>query len=414
MNGTPKHTPDKTDSLPPMLDYSPPLSDCDLPSLIADPPHVEDILPPPPEFAFSAPPEFANPGPQKDAAVGVADVFDEILASTSNSTLVPDHEDSLERLILETEHHNERDSSSSSSSPSSHRQNKHSWSVIHHQKVKERVGGGYKSEDDPVPSVVGIATEGWSRAAEGVPSRRARSLPSEYSGLPDDGRFVGEEASRRTLSVATSPHYKQSMEMALLEGNLMDAVPPPRNQSLSHSSRNITTSQSSHAKGRRSHTAQHTDPRTGLNSGHQDTSTRDTGLHAGTHKKDRGANAGPRDTHARDRRQTSSSSQDSCTGDSVLSSQESATSLALRRIPSRPAPPPPIPTHVAKVRDKLSSDERQLLPLLYPSGGKPHMMKPVIHDTEKHIQEMLTELDSESRSKMVNTASYGKAAVTGL
>ena len=368
-------------NLPPMLDNSV----NNISSSLA----VEDILPPPPEFAFSPSP----PQGRKDAS-GIANhalLFDEILSSPSNSTLVPDQEESPERLVLETDHQYDRDSSSSSSSPSSHRQNKHSWSMIHHQKVKER-SGGFRSDDDPS---LGTGGDEGRRSKhpiiEGY-SRSARSLSSERAD-PMDHR--GAEVSSRTANVTTSPRHKHRTEVALLEGDVI----PPRKQSLSHASRPLNSSQNSHRQ------------KSGRveDLGLQDTRGRERGVNSARNEAHGGLNSGSHDKHVRDRRLRSGSEDDSVFVSSTESSEESTLNpLALKRVPFRPAPPPPIPAHS---RTKLSTEEQHMLPLLYPSSGRPHMMKPIVHDTEKHIQEMLMEIENENRSKKVNAASYGEQAM---
>lgn len=276
VNGNPKPLLEKVsllveESLPPAMygEFPSPMDDREE----EDASHVEDILPPPPEFAFCPPTNLPDPHQNASASFS-ADLpgsYDELLASTSNSTLVPDPEESPERLVLETDL---RESSSSSSSPQSHWQNKHSWSMIHHSKVRERIGSQPKCVEEVLPSIL--------------------------------------KNSDRTTDIGSI-----SLQTASIS------------------------------------------------------------------------------------RSTSVISQ--------LTDKES-NPLALRRVPNHhPTPPPPIPAHMVKVRDQLSSEEQNLLPLLYPSSGKPQLMKPVIHDTDSYIQKMLTEIDSESesRSRRVNTASYG-------
>lgn len=313
LHGAPEPVPILPDSLPPMLEDFSPLSvlSSDLPSPITETNllHVEDILPPPPEFAFA--PSTDQDSLAVDHLQG-AFPFDEILSSASNSTLVPDLEESPDRLVLETEQ--QRDSSSSSSSPPSVlRPNKHSWSVIHHSKVREKSAGGRGEED----SAHGPLSGGWGTT--GQPNAQ------------DQG--VDDLSLRKGGSIVKGRWLNQHDEYADERG----LAPTARSRE----------------------------------------------LHPPSLDNRRGTSSTP----------------------NQQSSQETSTSsLAPKRSPYHPAPP--VPQHLVNVSGQLSNKEKHLLPMLYAS--KPHMMKPVVHDTEKHIQEMLSEIDSESRDRRVNTASYGK------
>ena len=88
-----------------------------------------------------------------------------------------------------------------------------------------------------------------------------------------------------------------------------------------------------------------------------------------------------------------------------------------RRIPSRPAPPPPsrsapppsAPPQGQKASDQVTEEEKLALQLAYPTNGKIPMMAPTVHDTDKHIQDMLTDINSEeSRSKRTTTISFSE------
>ena len=310
---------------------------------------VEDILPPPPEFAFPSPSEFSNPNEPLGSYEG--------LESTSGSTLVADREDPLEGTqALELDQCFERDTcSSSSSSPSmSHRSNKHSWSVIHHNKTKERsasrAGGSVSpSGSSSVGSSQEDATEvGGQGRGFTTTSRTSKSRHQDsevFSHFMNGGGPTVSASSIRTSSSAVGKH-RRGMETAVLERN-------------SH------------------HSSQRKPP--------------DNPYH-----DDRGPNIG----HHHDPLTNGSSRPDSR---HQQANERVSNPLQLRRVPNRPAPAPPVPSQVTS---KLSSEEKQMLHLVYP--GKPRMMKPVVHDTGKHIKEMLAELDNESISTKQKPTSYGK------
>lgn len=364
-NGTPLFAYDQFQlPLPPLLEDSFSYAVHDPTSLTLEDSitHMEDILPPPPEFAFPSPPEFSD-STTPDTEVEQTAYSDEILTSPSSSTLVPDHEYLSDmKQILDTEQSSDRDacSSSSSSSPLSHHSNKHSWSVIHHTKVKERSGSSARSDEfvSPSSTLVGSLEDQLGILLD----RATPSQNGEHIGHSFYGNREHVSPGKPPNSTQTTRH-KLSMEMANTKGSLLSLS--PHSQS---SHRN--SSQNEQAKGRTPE----------------------------SHVKDRVPDSGTQlDPHTNSR------------GLKQESREKPPNSLALKRAPNRPAPPPPVPPHLA---DKLSPNERSMLHLVYPTSGKPRMMKPVVHDTDKHIQEMLMELESgeENKQKRFNSSSYGKSA----
>ncbi len=89
---------------------------------------------------------------------------------------------------------------------------------------------------------------------------------------------------------------------------------------------------------------------------------------------------------------------------------------APRRIPNRPAPPPPNRSTQSTLQsqslssvatEKVTEEEKQALNLVCPpNSSKMPMMAPVVHDTEKHIQDMMAEIITEHT--IPNITSFGK------
>ena len=91
-----------------------------------------------------------------------------------------------------------------------------------------------------------------------------------------------------------------------------------------------------------------------------------------------------------------------------------ATTAPPRRVPARPAPPPPSrTTSAASVRPPqplttneraVTEEERHALQLVYPASGEVPMMSSTVHDTDKHIQDMLIEINSEQGQREAGMA----------
>ena len=347
--------------LPPMLDTSSSQPNGSHPITPADD-AVEDILPPPPEFAFPSSPDFSDPSTDPASH--------DILESASNSTLVPDHEDIPEaRQILELDQFYERDacSSSSSSSSLSHRSNKHSWSVIHHNKAKERTASRASGSVSPTGSSVGSSLEDLEGGGHGRGvAATSHTSWSRLQGTEHSSNLAGINGVTTSMSTRTSNssigfvtrHKKTSMETSVPEGGVSK----------------INTHHSSHRK--YPHDRHHND-----RGPHHEPLTNGSGnldVHLGP-------TSGQTDPHAKHRHY-----------------QHVPHDLQLRRVPNRHAPPPPVNPNLTA---KLSGEERQMLHLVY--TDKPRMMKPVVHDTEKHIKEMLAEIDSDNSRRQTNPTSYG-------
>ncbi len=373
---------------PPMLDApSHPHSSHSFASADESPSHaVEDILPPPPEFAFpSSPPDSSNSdNPPSDPT------SHDVLDSASSSTLVPDREDALEaRQILELDQCFERDtcSSSSSSSSLSHRSNKHSWSVIHHNKTRERTTSrssesisppgssvGSTQEDTEGSHSKGLDTMSWSRVQDS-------EFPSSSAGINGTSTSISSSSVRTAnLSTRLVPHHaKRSMETALLEGSILHPY--------THHSSHRKHHHNCHFNDRGPDLGHHQEPFTNGNSS-SSSSKLDGHL---------GPSSGYLDSHTKHRHHQHHSQMDGQVNERV------PNPLQLRRVPNRHAPPPPVPPHLTA---KLSGDERKMLHLVH--LNKPRMMKPVVHDTDRHIKEMLAEIDSDNSRKKPNPTSYGK------
>lgn len=357
--------PNEMDPLPPSLEAEL----CVLPSpshiySMNDIDNVEDILPPPPEFAFPPTPEhstFRSP----DETVP----SDEALSSVSNSTLVPDQDYTTEaRLVLDTES-TDRDTSSTSSSPLSH--NKHSWSVIHQSKVKERAGQRPDDTLSPLSSSVESVTAEKCAESAGIGLPKWNRSMHKYDDVrPTSGKDSLSSVRRASSNLASSVPRKQkiSLEIAITEGSILPLSPP--------------FSQDSRTSDK--------------------TSSQGSPLSPGSRtRKVIFKSSSPLSPT---RRQGISQSP------SVTDKGPDERSLALRRVPNRPAPPPPTPSPLSKVSGSLSPDETRVLQMVFPQDGKPAMMRPVVHDTQKRIEEMLSEIESgeENEARKTNTSSYGE------
>ncbi len=86
--------------------------------------------------------------------------------------------------------------------------------------------------------------------------------------------------------------------------------------------------------------------------------------------------------------------------------ERTAAPPRLRRTTSSPHRPNPIGNDLS---EHFSPEDQQVLQMFY-SGGKPPMMKPVIHDTDRTIDRMLAELESEGSGdeKHLKKRPYGK------
>lgn len=334
---------------PPMLDTSSSQSDKRHSLVPAD---VEDILPPPPEFAFPSPSKSQN-----SDDVFIDQTQQDTLESASNSTLVPDHENGPGvRQTLDIDQVCEREalSSSSSSSSLSHRSNKHSWSVIHYNKTKERSASRSSGSLSPPGSSVGGSSQ---EDNEGRWINRSRIQENSSSAGGNRLSTNPSSSSAKSSSIYVPRLTRRTTETQATEGRLPNSYPHHSSQ------RKHNRQYERHFSDRGPNLGQHQEPFTN-----------------GATKQNPDSNSSHLNSHSKHRHQSFEQN-----------SRESERAMQLRKVPNRHAPPPPVPPHITA---KLSEEERQLLHLTY--LGKPRMMKPVVHDTEKHIQEMLAEIDSEN------------------
>jgi len=103
------------------------------------------------------------------------------------------------------------------------------------------------------------------------------------------------------------------------------------------------------------------------------------------------------------------------------SSSEDPAAAPPRRIPARPAPPPPPPNRTTSASsgrpqgpnasEQVTEEEKRALQLVYPAGGKVPMMSSTVHDTDKHIQDMMTEINSEQQGRRAKASanSFGES-----
>ena len=284
--------------------------------------HTEDLLPPPPEFASPLSFELLDSSShvlRQQQRAGWITPPDEALSSTSNSTLVPDTDESVdirrEALDTDTFHSN-----SSSPSLSSYATKKHSWKEIHSKTIKDQ-----------------SFTKTETLSSSSTPSSASNTTP--LSMLRGESTDVADVPKRPSDSPPPPPlpliSKKVSMETAYTEGNLIK----------NHSTSRLSSS----------------------------------------HKRHTPTN------HV----------------------MAKGTYAPLKRVPHRPAPlpPPPPPKPVKRNIEKPPPRDQKVLELTYRSNGKPpRMTKPTVYDTEKCIQEMLTEINSEeNRSRRANPPSYGEA-----
>ena len=330
--------------------------------LIHDVEEVEDILPPPPEFAFPPTPDDSALSSQEQSTHS-----DEGLSSVSNTTLVPEQDVAMTetKQVLDTMEQHSAPSSASESPLGS--QNKHSWTMIHQSKVKERSGRRDGDEALGVGRKEGEKTA--SGGSVGMSKRRRSAHPYEdISELPSEKAGNG-----KGLSAPSLPSYlrrqKMSFEMAITEGNLIShlrTLPPSPPSSQDSPASPLSPS-----------------ARTGKIS------------FRSTSPKNRDSR---KNTAAESRAKNKASNQ-----------KPDGGPHGLKRVPNRPAPPPPIPSALTKVSGGLSPDDSKVFQMM---SGKPPTMRPIVHDTDRHIQEMLSEIERKESRRPPNTSFYGMCVCT--
>ena len=273
---------------------------------------LENILPPPPEFAISSLDSVEDSEVRR--AGWTTPPSDEILTSISNSTLVPDPEESLDsKITLET---GEEDGSCLSP-PSCKKNQPFLWSAFHYKDKADSLPLS-NSTDKPDPKMEHLYLRDWH---------------SEPTKSPVDVNNSGRDKER----VFTSSQTSNSLNITRFGTETVLMKESSIKQPLSTSSLLPLTQLPSLSSYRQSH------------------------------------------------------------GKDI--------SQFARRVPNRPPPPPPL----RRVQSAKNSgrEEHLMVQMLHSSNSKPQMMKPVVHDTEKHIREMLAEIENEESKAKQQQISYG-------
>lgn len=307
---------------------------------------MDNILPPPPEFASSFN-HYQRSSKSENSSPKTA-TSDDLLGSASTSTLVDEPDDSPISTLKKTSQNITQNSEKQTSVPvypksSSAFKKDHpsSGTHVHSMQIMDRIVVG--AEDPEFVSESSVSSQhnlGYEKSSSqdsntynpivkmSLQHNKVSASQSSTSENPTHSAHYFASRNATINNPPLSPKYKISMETAFQEGNLLknSTFSPPQT---------ISPHQ---------HYVLHTE--------------RDTGISAQT------------------RRYRSPK---------VLGLQSSTTAP----VPLRPAPPPP----QSKKTDQLvSSDDKQVFKRFF-SGDKLPIMKPIVHNTDTSIQELLADLD---------------------